>query len=85
MELSVYPSVNISFLLQVAFDDLGPFFDGHIAGVQAEIVVGSNVPGPAGVVTVVLAALFVCFFDAVDGGAAFQVSPLNTNSNTVRV
>ena len=60
------------FLLQITFNDPGSFLNGHIAGVQAEVIIGGGVPGLAGIIVVIFSPLPVSIFDAVNGGVPLQ-------------
>ena len=65
-------SVNIALLLQIEFNLCRCLLNGHIAGVQAQVVVCRRAPGFAGVVAVIFAALLIRVPDAVDCNIPFQ-------------
>lgn len=65
-------SVDVFFFPEITLDDFSGLLDGHIAGVQAQVIIRSGVPGLTGVIIVILTALFVRIPDSFDGGVPLQ-------------
>ena len=64
--------LNIFFLFQIEEDLLCRFFNTHVTGVQAQIIVGCSLPVTSGIVAVIFLTLLVSLFDPFNSSRFLQ-------------